>query len=91
MVGRLWAEFLARASREYAIGEAIPDLLRVGYCENIEYRVLREDGAAIDVLLSSVIECDATSGERLSLTVMQDVTNEKRLRAAVSEQNELWR
>lgn len=91
VVGRPWADFLDEPSRERAIEHVIPELFRTGFCDNIEYRVLRKDGTAIDVLLSSVIERDTISGARLSLTVMHDVTNENRLTAAIAAQNELWR
>jgi len=91
VIGRPWADFLDAASREYALGKVIPELFRAGFCNNIEYRVLRSDGSTIDVLLSSVVEKGALVGDGLSLTVMHDISAEKHLRAAVSVQDELWR
>ena len=91
VIGRLWADFLDDASREYAVAQVIPELFRVGFCNDIEYRVLRSDGSIMDVLLSSVIEKRVPAAVNRSITVMYDISAEKRLRAAVSAHDELWR
>ena len=91
VIGRLWADFLDDASREYAVAQVIPELFRVGFCNDIEYRVLRSDGSIMDVLLSSVIEKRVPTAANRSLTVMHDISAEKRLRAVVSAHDELWR
>lgn len=99
VLGRRFTDFLTPPSRERAIRETLPNLLRVGRCENIHYQVVKRGGGVIDVSLSAVLAEDLFGHGRISLEVMTDITaltEAKRLLAeancrlhTLSEQDEL--
>jgi len=91
VVGRFWPDFLTPASRIYAIDVVIPELFRTGHCKDIEYQMVRKDGALIDMLVSSFIEHDASGMPLQSLTIIQDVTQRKREQSELAEQHERLR
>ncbi|WP_155122445.1 EAL domain-containing protein [Burkholderia ubonensis] len=91
VIGRQWVSFLTPASRVYAADIVIPDLFRNGHCEAIEYQVVRKSGSVIDVLLSAVVQHDACGTPLFSLTVMEDVTERKRVQSKLAEQYERLR
>jgi len=91
VVGRFWPDFLTPASRAYAAEVVMPELFRTGHCKDIEYQMVRKDGTLIDILLSSVIEYDASGAPLQSLTVIQDVTQRKREQSELAEQHERLR
>ncbi|WP_342310457.1 EAL domain-containing protein [Burkholderia pyrrocinia] len=90
VIDRRWADFLTPASRDYATDVAIPELFRNGQCEAIEYQAVRNDGAVIDVLLSAIVQRD-TCGALLSLSVMENVTERKRVQTELATQCERLR
>jgi diguanylate cyclase (GGDEF)-like protein/PAS domain S-box-containing protein len=91
VIGRLWADFLTPASRTYATGTVIPELFRTGQCEGIEYQAVHKDGTVIDIVVSSFIEREPDGAPLLSLTVIEDVTERKRVQAELAEQIERLR
>jgi len=91
VVGRYGPEFFTPASRAYVIEVGIPELFRTGHCKDIELQMVRKDGTLIDILLSSVIERDASGAPLPSLTVIQDVTQRKRAQSELAEQHERLR
>lgn len=91
VIGRLWADFLTPASRTYATGTVIPELFRTGHCERIEYQAVHKDGTVIDILLSSIIERAPDGAPLLSLTVIEDVTERKRVQYELARQHERLR
>ena len=99
VLGRPSADFLTAESRARAVKEVLPELYRLGRCDNVQYQMVRKDGDIIDVLLSAVMYSNPI-GERVSLTVMTDVTalkeikhqlveSEARYRGLVEDQSEL--
>ncbi len=83
VVGRQSVEFLTQQSRDYAQREVLPEYFRTGVCNDIEYQVVRKDGAVLDVLLSAVAERDAEGRFERSLAVLVDVTERKRAEEAL--------
>ena len=99
VVGRLSSDFLTPRSREHALKNVLPEFFQRGLCENVEYQMVCKDGRVIDVLLSSVLDDDATGRGRASLAVITDVTalkvaerklaeSEARYRGLVEDQSE---
>jgi diguanylate cyclase (GGDEF)-like protein/PAS domain S-box-containing protein len=91
VVGRLVVDFLTPASRAYATETVIPQLFRTGQCQGIEYQAVRKDGTLIDIVVSSVIQHDSSDLHLHSLTVMEDVTERKRVQRELSAQHERLR
>jgi diguanylate cyclase (GGDEF)-like protein/PAS domain S-box-containing protein len=91
VVGRLLADFLTPASRAYATETVIPELFRTGRCKGIEYRIVRKDGTLVDIVLASIIEYDDEGLPLLSLAVMEDVTERKRVQRELAAQHERLR
>ena len=79
VIGRRSTEFLTEASRDYAIGIALPEFFRAGYAKDVEYQMVKKNGDVIDVLLTAVSQRD-DSGEIIrSLAVITDLTERKRM------------
>ncbi|WP_084534443.1 EAL domain-containing protein [Paraburkholderia dilworthii] len=91
VIGRMWADFLTPASRIYATDTVLPHLFQTGRCEDIEYQAVKKDGTVIDILLSSYFERDMDGAPPLSLTVIEDVTERKRMQYELAEQCERLR
>ncbi|MBK6683334.1 MAG: PAS domain S-box protein [Deltaproteobacteria bacterium] len=83
VIGRRSTEFLTEASRTYAREVVLPEFLRTGRCEDVEYQFLTKDGRVVDVLLSATSERDEAGEVRQSLAVLADVTEKKRADAAL--------
>ncbi|CAB3808289.1 hypothetical protein LMG28138_06031 [Pararobbsia alpina] len=91
VVGRRMVDFLTPASRAYATETVIPELFRTGQCQGIEYQAMRKDGTLIDIVMSSVIQHDSGDLPLHSLTVMEDVTERKRVQRELAAQHERLR
>jgi diguanylate cyclase (GGDEF)-like protein/PAS domain S-box-containing protein len=91
VVGRPVSDFYTPASREYAMHTVIPELFRVGRCTGIEYQLVCKDGSVIDVSLSAVVQRDAPGHHPVSLTVMEDVTERKRVQRELLAEHERLR
>jgi diguanylate cyclase (GGDEF)-like protein/PAS domain S-box-containing protein len=91
VVGRQVVDFLTPASRTYATATVIPELFRSGQCQGIEYQAVRKDGTLIDIVMSSVIQHNGGDLPLHSLTVMEDVTERKRVQRELAAQLERLR
>jgi diguanylate cyclase (GGDEF)-like protein/PAS domain S-box-containing protein len=91
VIGHQWVEFLTPLSRAYAQETVLPELLRCGRCEGIEYQARHKDGSLVDIVLSSIFEFDAAGAPLLSLTVIENVTTRKRVQSELAEQYERLR
>jgi diguanylate cyclase (GGDEF)-like protein/PAS domain S-box-containing protein len=91
VIGGLWADFLTPASRAYATGTVIPELFRTGQFKGAEYRAVRKDGVVIDIVVSGFIQHNPDGGPLLSLAVIDDVTERKRVQAELAKQIERLR
>ncbi|MFL9913402.1 EAL domain-containing protein [Paraburkholderia sp. RL17-337-BIB-A] len=87
VIGRFVGDFMTPESRAYCTETGIPEFFRTGQRKDIEYQMVRKDGTVMDVLLSSVIQCDTL----LSLTVIEDVTERKRVQSELAAQHERLR
>lgn len=79
VVGRASSDFLTPASQAHARDVVLPAFFRNGFCDRVEYQMVRRDGSLIDVLLSAVLERDESGAGPRSLAVLEDVTATKAL------------
>ncbi len=91
VIGRKSTEFLTEASRKYAAETVLPEFLRKGYCNNVEYQFIKKDGEAIDTLLSAISEKDEAGNIARSLAVVTDITERKQVEAELRESDEIYR
>ncbi|MDX1609187.1 MAG: PAS domain S-box protein [Halofilum sp. (in: g-proteobacteria)] len=87
VLGRKSIDFFTEESARRAREQVIPEMFRTGRCRNEPYQVVRADGEVIDVLLSAEVEHDASGNVLNTLTVMTDVTEQRR---AESEYREIF-
>ena len=88
VLGRPSTDFLTDESRRYAQEIALPAFRRTGATKDIEYQMVGKDGEVIDVLLSATASYDAEGQLLYSMARMVDVTERKRVEAALRESEE---
>ena len=81
VLGRLSTDFLAPDSARRAREDILPRTLLEGHCDDVELQMVTRDGRVLDVLLSALWEYGADGSPLHRLTVIQDVTEKKRLAA----------
>ncbi|MCP4660842.1 MAG: PAS domain S-box protein [bacterium] len=77
VIGRKIDFLMTPESAQRAVREEIPRFWREGYARDVPYQLVKKDGTVIDVL----VNCSATtdpSGRCISLSVVHDVTEQKR-------------
>lgn len=79
VIGRRSTDFLTPDSARKAREDVLPEFMRTGVCQDIEYQFLTKSGEALDVLLSGVAEYDEHGKVRRSMAVLIDVTDRKRM------------
>src|SRR5579862_3433677 len=91
VLGRHSSEFLTPASREHAVKNVLPEFFRTGRCDNVQYQMVCKDGSVIDVLLSGVLDGDASDQSRISLAVITDVTAMNEAKRGIQESEARYR
>jgi len=81
VLGRPATDFLTPESARHARDVVIPQAMRTGRCDDIEYRMVCRNGDVLDVLLSAIWVYDTEGQPLYSLAAVQDVTEKKRLAA----------
>lgn len=79
VLGRYVTDFMTHASAIHFRDVVIPTALRDGRCDNIECQMIKRNGSICDVILSAIWEYESTGHPAMSLAVLQDVTEKKRL------------
>ncbi len=88
VIGRLSVDFLAPASRRYALEQVLPAFFRDGRNADVPYQMVRRDGSLIDVRLASVLERDTDGRPLRSMAVIEDVTERLRLARGLEAEHE---
>ena len=88
VLGQPSVSFLTPASREKAISEVLPQFFAQGRCEDVEYQMVTRSGRVIDILMSAVLERDASGQPLRSVAVIQDVTERRRAERALLEERQ---
>ena len=91
VIGRRITDFLTSESHHRAITTELPTFLKTGKCRNIAYQMVKRDGGIVDVLLSADAVFDDDGRVAKSLVVLIDVTQEKRIEAALVESERRFR
>jgi len=76
VIGRKTTDFMTDESQRYATETVLPAFWRDGFCKDIPYQFIRQDGQIIDVRLSAVVSLSIEGGKRRSLACVIDVTNQ---------------
>ncbi|MBL0141280.1 MAG: EAL domain-containing protein [Betaproteobacteria bacterium] len=74
VVGRKMTEFMTQESRRHAQEEVLPAFRRTGFCKDVALRLVKKDGAVLDVLVTAYSERDDDGVVIRSLAAMVDVT-----------------
>ena len=77
VVRRPWVKFLAEDSRREALSVIMPRFQGGGRIRDVPLRLIKQDGATMDVLLSAITERDEQGRFQRALAVMVDVTERK--------------
>ena len=74
LVDRSVFDLLTPDSRRTAIDTGLPNFLASGRTRGIEYQVVCKDGHVIDILLSSVLERDASGKSVRAMSMFENIT-----------------
>jgi diguanylate cyclase (GGDEF)-like protein/PAS domain S-box-containing protein len=88
VIGRPSVSFLTPASRERAVTQVLPLFFKQGRCDDVEYQMVTRSGQVIDVLMSAILERDASGQPLCSTAVIQDVTQRHRAERALLEERQ---
>ncbi len=91
VLGRQSTEFLTPASRKQAIEVDFPLFFKQGYVRNLPHQIVRKNGEVFDILLSGTPRHDEEGNFIGILASIVDVTEQRRLQAAVEESEQRFR
>lgn len=77
VIGRSVLEFMTPESAAMAKTIVLPQFWEQGFVNDVCYRLIRKDGSILDVLLNCNVSIDPASQSRISMTVLQDITEQK--------------
>ncbi len=89
VIGRSIDMVLTDGSREH-LHSVMPSFWRRGRISDVAYTYVRKNGTMMDVVLDSVVVADNEWGE-VSLSVIRDVTDQKRMEAELRESEQRYR
>ncbi len=89
VIGQLSVTFMAPESRRRILHELIPQSQKNGGIRDLEVQLETRAGERLQVLLSAIWETDDDGQIVHSLTVMDDVTEQKRLAGALENERKL--
>lgn len=90
VIGRQSSDFLTAESKRFAKDVVLPQFMRAGFCNNIEYQFVKKNGEIIDTLLSATSEKDEKGRVLRSLAVITDITERKKAEEALRLNNEMF-
>ena len=88
IVGRKLTDFFTSESKTYAEETVFREFFQNGYCKDIPYRFVKQNGEIIDVLLSAIADRDRDGTIKRTLAVSIDVTERKRAEEKLREAKE---
>lgn len=86
VLGRKTIEFMTPASQKYAVEQVLPQFFERGFCDDIPYQMVKQNGEIIEVLLSAIADKDAAGNLIRSLAVSVDVTERKQAETRIEQQ-----
>jgi PAS domain S-box-containing protein len=88
VIGRKLTSFLAEESKRYAREVVLPQFFKTGFCQDVPYQFVKQNGDVIDVMLSAISEQDANGKTVRSLAVSIDVTQRNKAEEALKQAKE---
>ena len=88
VLGQPSVNILTEASREYTLSTCLPEFMKTGYLKDEPLQYQKKNGEVIDILLSAVGDRDEEGNIVHSLAVSIDVSERRRLEAAILEISE---
>jgi len=85
VIGRNVTDFYTEASKKHALDVVQPTFFRDGIVKDVSYQFIKKNGDVIDVLLSATAERDAAGNVIRSQSVIQDISERKRVETALHE------
>lgn len=82
-LGRIWSDFLTPESRARLRDAAIPRFYADGHCDEVEFQMVTQSGALLDVLVSAVMERDFDGDCFRSVMVIEDITQRRQVERAL--------
>jgi PAS domain S-box-containing protein len=83
VIGRSVLDFMTSESAAVAKSIVLPQFWEQGFARDVFYRLMRKDGTLVDVLLNCHVSIDPVSQRRISMTVLQDITEQKHIEEAL--------
>lgn len=90
VLGRSICFLMTPESARRAFTEVLPQLLAEGHVRNVPYQFIKKDGTLMEVML----DCEMTEdpgGDRISLSVVRDITEQNRVQREIWEAKRLLR
>lgn len=91
VIGTRFLDLVPDDSREHVKTTVLNFFAEHGYLENVEFRVRRKSGDAIDIQLSAVSEFNEDGERTNSLTVLTDITSRKNAERELRRSEEQFR
>ncbi len=88
VLGHLPADFMTPASRALPAVNQLPELLRNGRCDRVEYQMLTQGGEVVDVQLSAILERDSEGRPLRTMAIVEDVTAQHRAEQALRQERQ---
>lgn len=85
VIGKHMSHFFTKSSIIRRELERMDDFMRKGYDFDIPYQAIKRNGETMDVLVSAILERDQDGQNMRILSVMQDVTEKKKLDIALQK------
>lgn len=85
VIGKKVTDFYTDASKQYFMEFVLPAFLHDGIAKDVPYQFIRKNGEVLDVLLSATAERDAAGNIVRSQAVIQDITKQKQVEAALMQ------
>ncbi len=85
VIGKHMSHFFTRSSIVRRELERMDEFFKKGYDFDISYQAIKRNGETMDVLVSAILEKDQDGPNQRILSVMQDVTEKKKLDIALQK------
>jgi len=88
VIGRKLTSFFTEASQRYAREVVFPQFFKTGFCQDVPYQFVKQNGDVIDVMLSAISDLGEDGQPVRSLAVSMDVTQRNKAEQALKQAKE---